>query len=198
MFSNIDRFSYGEALTWAFAYISAPFFALVQLILLVAMVICLFVTPAKVEAKGILIAGIVFGGLVFLSGILILLSGSIMSDPVRAERFSQLLGGGAGLCFFFSAMSAMAYHSKLLGFLNMKLEASQPITNTMFYFLYLAVMFVIYFATPYACYYLMNLVGWLLLLAIDAVVAIAIRQLIAQAKMFFRSKQAINKYILEA
>jgi hypothetical protein len=197
--SKMEGIPLGEASVWL-GLTAAPFLALAQVVLLVALVMSLFSVPAKVEAKGALIAGIVFGGLVFLAGTLILLAHYevIVSDVVRSARLIQLMGGGAGLCFFLSTLSAMAYHGKLLHFLNLRLEASQPITNTLFYFLYFIGAFIIFLATPYVCYYLFVYFGWAVILGICAVIAIAIRQLIAQAKMFLLAKKAIDKYIREA
>ncbi len=197
---KIEGLPLGDVWLWAFGFIAAPFLGLVQLVILVGMVMSLLSVPAKVEGRGSLIGGIVFGGLVFLLAILIALSatGVISSDAVRAERMIQLMGGLAGLCFLLSTMSAMAYHGKLLHFMNLRMEASQPVTNTLFYYIYFAGAFAIFLAAPYVCYYLFNFFGWILLLAIDAVVALAIRQLIAQAQMFLLAKRAIDKYIREA
>ena len=96
--------------------------------------------PGKAEARSLAISGLVFGLLFFIFGTLTLLAEFqvVVSDQIRAERMEALMGGGAGLCFIVSLMSAMAFQSKLMIFMNMKLEASQAVTNVGFYFLFLA------------------------------------------------------------
>lgn len=196
---KIEGLPSGEFWTWLFAYTAAPFGALAQLVLLVGFFLNLMVPP-KVEGKGPLIAGIVFGGLVFLAGILILLASNlvIVSDEARAERLVQLMGIGAALCFIISTMSAMAYHGKLLAFFNLKLEASQPMTNTLFYYMYFVGMFVVFLLTPYACYYLHPMISYILIVAIDAMAAMAIRMLLAQVQLFLKSGAMILQYIKDS
>ena len=187
------------ASTWIFAFTTAPFAILVQIVMMVGLFMNLPIPP-KAEARSSLIAGIVFGGLVFLSGILILLAlfQVIVSDAARAANLISLMGSGAGLCFLISLMSAMAYHGTLLRFLNLRMEASQPITNTMFYVMYFFGMFVLFALNPYACYYLHPMISYIFILAIDAMAAMAIRMLIAQVKLFLKSREVITKYIKEA
>lgn len=198
-FNSLEGLPVGDASTWLFAFTSAPFAILVQIVLVVGLFMNLPIPP-RAEAKGSLIAGIVFGGLVFLCGILILLALTkvIVSDDARAANLSSLLGGGAALCFLISLMSAMAYHGTLLRFLNLRMEASQPITNTMFYVMYFFGMFTLFALNPYACYYLHPLMAYVFILAIDALAAMAIRMLIAQVQLFLKSRRAIMQYIRDA
>lgn len=195
--TKFDDIPTGQAATWLFSFLSAPFMALVQLVLLVGLFFSLAVPP-KVEGRGILISGIIFGGLFFLAALLIVLTATtsiIVSDAERAARMIKLMGGGAALCFVISLTSAMAYHSKLLGFLNLKLEASQPLTNSLFYLMFLAAKFVLFVASPYGCHHVHGLIVYVFIIAICAMTGLAIRTLIAQAKLFLKTREVITQYI---
>ena len=184
---------YGEVA----AYIAGPFFALTQVILIVALFVSLAV-PAKAEARGVAIAGLVFGFLCFAFGILVLLADSIAEDKIRADNMVRLMGGGAGLCFVISLMSTMAFQAKLMMFMNMKLEASQAVTNVGFYFIYLIAMFVVLFVSFYLCNYLHYLLGYVLIAAICAGAGMAGRMLIAHIMLMNKMRNTILKYIREA
>jgi hypothetical protein len=180
-------------------YIAAPFFTLTQIILLVGLFFSLSV-PAKAEARSLAISGIVFGLLTFVFGILVLLAHYqvVVSDPVRAERMIQLMGGASGLCFVISLMSTMAFQAKLMMFMNMKLEASQAVTNVGFYFVFLTGMFVGLFASIYICNYLHYFLGYAIILAICAGAGMAGRNLYAQIALMLKLRRTIFIYIRDA
>jgi hypothetical protein len=184
---------------WLAAFIAAPFFALTQIILLVALFFNLSV-PAKAEARSLALSGIVFGLLTFIFGILVLLAyyQVVVDDVVRAERMIQLMGGAAGLTFVISLMSTMAFQAKLMMFMNMKLEASQAVTNVGFYFVFLSAMFVVLFASIYICNYLHYFLGYALILALAAGAGLAGRTLVAQIMLMLKLNKTIQIYIKEA
>jgi hypothetical protein len=177
--------------------IAGAFFALTQVILIVALFVNLTV-PAKAEARGVAIAGLVFGFLCFAFGILLLLANSIFNDEARADNMVRLMGGAAGLCFVVSLMSTMAFQAKLMMFMNMKLEASQAVTNVGFYFIYLIAMFVVLIVSFYLCNYLHYLLGYVLIVAICAGAGMAGRMLFAQIALMNKMRHTILKYIREA
>jgi hypothetical protein len=181
------------------AFYAGPFFALAQIILLVGLFFSLSV-PAKAEARSLALSGIVFGGLTFVFGILVLLAEYkiVVSDDIRAANMKSLMGGAAGLCFVVSLMSTMAFQAKLMMFMNMKLEASQAVTNVGFYFLFLAGMFVGLFASIYICNYLHYFLGYAVILAICAAAGMAGRSLYAQIALMLKLQKTIRVYIKEA
>jgi hypothetical protein len=181
------------------AIIAGAFFALTQLILIVALFISLAV-PAKAEARGAAIAGLVFGFLCFGFGVLVLLAvyRVVVNDPIRAANMIRLMGGAAGLCFVVSLMSAMAFQAKLMMFMNMKLEASQAVTNVGFYFVYLIAMLAVLFVSFYICNYLHYFLGYALIVAICAGAGMAGRMLYAHIVLMNKVRNTILKYIREA
>jgi hypothetical protein len=181
------------------AFIAGPFFTLTQIILLVALFFSLSV-PAKAEARSLALAGIVFGILFFVFGVLVLLAEFqvVVADPIRAARMEQLMGGAAGLCFVISLMSTMAFQAKLMMFMNMKLEASQAVTNVGFYFVFLAGMLVALYASIYICNYLHFYLGYAIILAICAGAGMAGRTLYAQITLMLKLRRTITTYIKEA
>ena len=197
--NSIEKLDYSIVWLWCFGFIAGPFLALAELALMVGMFFSMAVPP-KAEGKGLLLCGLVFGGLVFLNGVLILLAWQqiIVSDEARAMNMIKLLGGGAALCFLVSIMSAMSYMSKLMIFMRLNMEASQPVTNTMFFFLFYLAMFVLFLATAYVCYYLHYFVGYVMIIAIDAMAGLGIRSLIAQTMVFLKVNKVITTYIKEA
>jgi hypothetical protein len=190
-----DRISvaYGEIA----AYIAGSSIALAQIILIVSLFISLAV-PAKAEARSAAIAGLVFGFLCFVFGILVLLAGNIFDDKVRAGRMMQLMGGAAGLCFVISLMSTMAFQAKLMNFMNMKLEASQAVTNVGFYFVYLVGMLAGLYASLIVCNYLHYFLGYAMIVAIFAGAGMAIRMLYAHIVLMLKVRNTILTYIREA
>jgi hypothetical protein len=90
--------------------------------------------PAKAEARTPLLSALVFAGLVFFLGILIILTllDMMVSDPLRKERLMGLLLTSSVLCFAIGWISMMGYLSKLLIFMKMHMESSQPITGGAF------------------------------------------------------------------
>ncbi|HZZ81600.1 MAG TPA: hypothetical protein VFE62_24070, partial [Gemmataceae bacterium] len=97
-----------------------------------------------------------------------------------------------------SLMSTMAFQAKLLGFMRLSLEASQAITNFGFYFLYFFITFILFVANAYIYYYLHYLVGYIILLGVDALFAMAVRSVIAQIQLTLKLNRAIQAYIREA
>jgi hypothetical protein len=194
-----DRIRLGPLYGWLAAYIAGPFFALTQIVLVVALFFNLSV-PAKSEARSLALSGIVFGFLTFVFGILVLLAEFqvVVSDPIRAERMEQLMGGAAGLCFVISLMSTMAFQSKLMMFMNMKLEASQAVTNVGFYFVFLAAMFAALYASVIICNFLHYFLGYAIILAICAGAGMAGRTLYAQITLMTKLRRTIQTYIREA
>lgn len=187
--------AYGETAT----YVVAPFFTLAQVVLMVALFFSLSV-PAKAEARSLAISGLVFGFLFFVFGTLVLLAAFqvVVDDAIRAENMMRLMGGAAGLCFVISLMSMMAFQAKLMMFMNMKLEASQAVTNVGFYFLYLAAPFACLYASVYVCNYLHYWLGYAVILAMCAASAMAGRMLYAHIVLMLKMNRTINTYIREA
>lgn len=194
-----DRISTGAAYAWMAAFIAGPFFTIAQVVLMVALFFSLSV-PAKAEARSSAIAGIVFGLFFFLFGLMALLAEFqvVVSDEIRAERLEMIMGLGAGLCFIISLMSTMAFQSKLMMFMNMKLEASQAVTNVGFYFVYLAGMLAFLFASVIICNYLHYFLGYALILATLVVCGMAGRILYSQISLMLKVQKTIFKYIRES
>ena len=193
----VKAYNYGWVVF--FGFITGPFLALAQLVLMVGLFFNMAV-PAKAEARGLLICAMVFGALVFVNAIMILLAQQqiIVSDEARAANMMKLLGGGAAVCFVVSFMSAMAYMSKLMIFMRMNMEASQPVTNTGFFLLFFVAMFVVYVANVYVCGYLHSLMGYIMIVAVCAAAALGARALIAQANLFLKVNKVITTYIKDA
>ena len=82
--------------------------------------------------------------------------------------------------------------------MRLSLEASQPITNLGFFFLFFFLTFILFFASAYACFYLHYLLGYVFILGIDAVFALALRALFAQILLNLKLNRAIHAYIREA
>ena len=195
----VDKISTGPAYAWVAAYIAGPFFTLAQIVLMVALFFNLSV-PGKAEARSLAISGLVFGLLFFIFGTLTLLAEFqvVVSDQIRAERMEALMGGGAGLCFIVSLMSAMAFQSKLMIFMNMKLEASQAVTNVGFYFLFLAMTMAALYASVIICNYLHYFLGYAVILGILIGAGFAGRPLYAQINLILKLHKTIQTYIREA
>jgi hypothetical protein len=179
------------------AWIIGPMAALAQTTLIIGLFMNFFV-PARVEGRSMVLCALIFGGLVYLLGALIVSAGFITSDAERANNMRKLLIGGAGLCFVVSIFSAMAYLAKLMTFMKLHLEASQPITNAGFFFMYFAAMFAIYVANAYVCYYLYWFACFAMILALFAAAGMAVRAGVAQALLFQRMRGVIMQYIRDS
>ncbi len=196
----MDRIVTGPAYAELAGYIIGPFIALTQVVLIVALFVNL-AAPAKAETRSLAIAGLVFGFIFFVFGILVLLAvftKIVVEDEIRAQNMARLMGGAAGLCFIISLMSTMAFQSKLMMFMNMKLEASQAVTNAGFYFVYLVGMFAAQYFSLIVCNYLHFYVGFANILVIFAAAGMAIRMLIAQIMLMIKVQKTIQTYIREA
>jgi hypothetical protein len=166
---------------------------LVQTTLIIGLFFNFFV-PARVEARGLVLCALIFGGLVYLLGAGVLMSG-LKEDEARAANVKTLLGSAAGACFVISIMSAMAYLAKFMTFMKLHLEASQPITNAGFFFLYFGAMFGIMVANSYVSYYLFWFACFAMIVALFFAGTMAIRAAVAQALLFARMRRVIMKYI---
>ena len=113
----------------------------------------------------------------------------------HVQTFARFL---AGLCFVVCFMSAMAYMAKLMIFMKMNLEASQPVTNTMFYLMYFGAMFGIYIANSYVSYYLFWFACYAMVAALFFAAAMAVRMGIAQAMVFMKVRGIILKFIKDS
>jgi hypothetical protein len=155
--------------------------------------------PAKAEAKGALIAAIVFAGLIYLLGFLTLLTslGVLVSDPARAERFVQLLTGGSLICFVLCMVSTMAYLSKLMVFMKLHLDASQPITNIGFILLAFALLLGLVFLSPLLKSWIGDWTCYIVALVADAITAYAIYMLVLHVNLIVKVRRTIGTYIKE-
>jgi hypothetical protein len=174
--------------------IIAPMAVLVQTTLIVGLFFNFFV-PARVGARGLVLCALIFGGLVYLLGTGVLLSSGLKEDAARAANVNKLLGSAAGACFVISIMSAMAYLAKLMTFMKLHLEASQPITNMGFFFLYFAAMFGIMVANSYVSYYIFWFACFAMIVALFGAGGLAIRAGVAQAMLCLRVRRVIMKFI---
>ncbi|MBI2806984.1 MAG: hypothetical protein HYX68_18540 [Planctomycetes bacterium] len=159
-----------------------------------------FKAPAKVEGKGALIATLVFGFLIFFLGFLVILNyfEVLTSDAVRSERFLQLLVGSALVCFVLCLVSMMAFLSKLFAFMRLNMEASQPITNCGFYFLYLGLMLGLVYASPLLKSNIGDWVCYIVALLADVISGFAVYVLVLQIILVNKVRFTIEKYIKEA
>lgn len=189
-----------EVIAWfMFWWISIPLMILQVIGYLISLFIS-FAVPGKAEARAPIISGVVFFGIVIFVTIFTLLvwAGALGFDPDRKSRFLYLLCGIAGLCYAFGLVSLMGYLSKLMVFMRLHLESSQPITSGGFILLCFALRIGLFFATDT----LMSLLGgWMcfVISAVDgAICGPAIRFLVVQTFMLLRIMRTIKNYIREA
>jgi hypothetical protein len=147
----IQLLSSKEDREWSFyggvliVYVALPLLYLALTALVVSMFMSLRVPP-KAEAKSPIIAGLVFASVVYVLGLVALLTlmGLTTSDAIRGVRMMQLLVGASVLFFVLAVISLMVYLAKLLKFMKLHLESSQPITNAAFAILCLLAVIVLH------------------------------------------------------
>src|ERR1043165_737558 len=126
-----------------FQWIALPLGYLALAVLLIGLVISLG-GPPKLEGKGVIMAALLMGVLVFVLGVVMLLTQmgvfSIGADPVRYRNMMQLLVIIAVLCFTLTMVCLMGYLAKLLVFMRMNMESTQPTFSAAFIMLSLIAM----------------------------------------------------------
>jgi len=181
-----------------FNWISLPLAFLGLTAFVVGMMLNL-AAPAKAEAKGALIAAIVFAGLIYVLGLLALLTmhGALVADPARRERFVQMFVGGALVCFILCMVSTMAYLAKLMIFMRLHLDSSQPITNIGFILLAFALLLGLVYASPLLKTSIAQWVCYIVVPVATAIAGFAIYMLTIQARLIIRVRHTIGKFIKE-
>lgn len=183
---------------FVFYWFTVPFAYLTLFAILITMFMA-FATPAKVEAKAPVISAIVFGFLVLFQALLIILTwNEWLTDATRVEKFVQLLTTGSIICFILSTMSAMSYLSRLLFFMNLRLEASAPITNMGFIFMTFLAMLGLLYADPLVKSNIADWLGYIIALAFAVIAGFCIYLLIFHIFLLMKLRDAIAKYIREA
>jgi hypothetical protein len=122
--------------------------------------------------------------------------GALVADPVRGMRFAELLGWGAMICYAIGMVSAMAYLSKLMVFVKLHLEKSQPITNMGFILLGGGVHEILGYAAPR----LLTIGMWMLYVIAGVQIVLNVFQIymyMLQGPLFQKIRRVINKYIRE-
>jgi hypothetical protein len=181
---------------WLFFWSTEPLMYLAVAAFTGGMVFNLAV-PAKAEGRGALIGGLVFAGVFFFLGLIIVLTllGWLLSDPARQENFVRLQVGASIICFILCMVSAQAYLAKLMIFMKMHLESSQPITNFGFVFLCFAGMIALAFLSPMLKSNIGDWMCYVVAFAADICAGVAIRTLIVHAFLLIKLRKAIAKYI---
>jgi hypothetical protein len=181
-----------------FNWISLPLAFLGLTAFVVGMMLNL-AAPAKAEAKGALIAAIVFAGLIYVLGLLTLLTmfGALFADPDRAKHFVQLLVVGSLVGFILCMVSTMAYLAKLMIFMKLHLDSSQPITNIGFILLAFALLFGLVYASPLLKTSIADWVRFVVAPVGTAIAGFAIYMLTVQARLITRVRRTIGVYIKE-
>jgi hypothetical protein len=180
-----------------FRYVCVPLLYLSILSILTAMIMS-FASPAKVEGRVGIISALVFGGLVLFQGLLMILNYSeALVEASRVERFTQFLAGGSILCFIFATISCMGYLSKLLYFMNLRMESSQPVTSMGFVFMCYLGMLVLIYVDPIVKGWF-DWLGYILALVFAVVAAFCIYLMVYFIFLLVKLREAIAKYIREA
>ena len=155
--------------------------------------------PSKIEGRAMLISTLVFTGLVYVLGLMILLciKGYLVADPARGMRFAELLYLGAIICYAAGMLSAATYLSKLMIFMKLHLEKGQPISNMAFILLGGAVHEVLLYFTPR----LLSSIGPWMIYVIAGVQIVAnifqVYMYTLQGALFVKIRRTIDKYIHE-
>lgn len=181
---------------YLFYFLAIPLIYLATGTLMVGMFMNLAVPP-KVEGKGPLFAGIVFGGLVFLLAVVLLLTlfEVIVSDPVRYSRLLELVAGASILCFVVCFLATMGYLSKLLTFMRMQMESSQPITSGGFLMMCLAALLVVVYLGGMLKSNLGSWAGYVVAGVADGAGGFGIILMLSLVKLIQKLRLAIATYI---
>ena len=184
---------------YLFYYAAVPFIYLATAAVMTSMVIS-FAVPAKAEAKAGILSALVFGGLVFFLAFLFILSwsGGLGADARVQENMIRLLAGGSMFSFALCFVSAMGYMSKLLNFMKMQLEASQPITNGAFVLLALIGLLILTLVSSTAKESIGTWMSWVILAAAVGCSGFAIYMLLMHIKLIQKLRGAIQTYIRDA
>lgn len=181
------------------AFIAIPALFLGILGYIVGLIVNMFV-PARAEARGPIIGGLVFFGIVVLLTIFVLLAyfDVIMSDPDRRNRMLELLKWGCYICFACGIISTMAYLAKLMIFMKLHLESSQPVTNGGFILLFMIVPILLTYINLWCITEIGDWMGYVLafIYLIDG--AICIRVLVLQVMLLLKVRRTIATYIRDA
>jgi hypothetical protein len=196
-FHEMDLFDGGRPwMVSFFDWLSIPLLYLGIAAFTVGMFLSLRV-PAKAEGRGPIIAALIFSGLVFFLGLLTILGmyGTLSGDEERASRFVQLLVGSSSVCFILFLVSTKAYLAKLMIFMKMHLESSQPITNAGFILLSFVGMLLLVMISPVLKTSIAPWMCYVVALAFVACAGFGIRTLIVDAKLLTKIRDTIGKYI---
>ena len=155
--------------------------------------------PSKIEGRAMLISTLVFTGLVYVLGLMILLCvhGYLVADPARGRRFAELLYLGAIICYGAGMLSAATYLSKLMIFMKLHLEKGQPISNMAFILLGGAVHEILLYFAPNL---LISIGMWMIYVIAGVQIAANIFQVYMytlQGALFLKIRRTIDKYIRE-
>ena len=164
--------------------------------LLIGMLINL-ATPAKVEGRGPLFGAIVCVVLVFVLGLLTLLTwnGAIVSDPIRMKRMAELLIGASVICAIGGLVSLTGYLAKLMIFIKMHLEKTQPIANVGFAVMCLLVMLGLVYLSPLLKSNIGDWLAYIVALLAGVLACVAIRALIVLSCLLAKVRATITQYI---
>jgi hypothetical protein len=108
----------------------------------------LFMTPARADARGPLIAAISLQSLSILLAIVALMATTLVTDAKLAERLQQGMIGGSNFAFWLSFLMLVTYFKQLFYYLGDKPSGNSASTLGLFFFLIIAL--------GYAFFY----VGW--------------------------------------
>jgi hypothetical protein len=173
------------------------------LLSIVGHVVSLFMNlfvPARAEARGPIIGGLVFFGIVALLVIILLMTSfDLMGfDEERKKRMIDLLSWGARIFFAVALVSTMAYLAKFMIFMRLHLESSKPITAAGFALLFLAVPLVIDALGPWSLTAIGDWMRYVLAFLAGLAAAACVRVLVLHAMLLGKIRGMIAKYIKEA
>lgn len=180
-----------------FQYLCVPLLYLALTSVLTAMIMS-FWAPAKVEGKVGIICNLVFSGLVLFQGLLMILNyNELLVESTRVERFTQFLVGGSIICCILAMISAMGYLSKLLYFMNLRMESSQPVTSMGFVTMcFLGMLAVVYISPVVKGWF--DWLGYIMALLYAVVAGLSVYLLVYFIFLLMKLREFIAKYIREA
>jgi hypothetical protein len=180
-----------------FQYLCVPLLYLALTSVLTAMIMS-FWAPAKVEGKVGIICNLVFSGLVLFQGLLMILNyNELLVESTRVERFTQFLVGGSIICCILAMISAMGYLSKLLYFMNLRMESSQPVTSMGFVTMcFLGMLAVVYISPVVKGWF--DWLGYIMALLYAVVAGLSVYLLVYFIFLLMKLREYIAKYIREA
>jgi hypothetical protein len=166
---------------------------------IVSLIMNLFI-PSRAEARGPIIGGLVFFGILVLLTIFTLLTEfNVLSfDPDRRKRMLELLYWGSYISFALGLVSTMAYLAKLMIFIKLHLESSKPVTNAGFLLLFLIVPILLNYIYVWC---MQNIGDWMrFILALIYVIAggICIRMIVLHVMLLAKIRRTIAAYIRDA